>query len=107
MDFSLGLAASTRKRPTMEAIAATADLISDDLRDVVGGQPRDVITGEINHRQLTEVLGTTLEEAIKLRSSCCFLLVAIDDLNRINEVRGLDIGEVVIGAVGKRIRAQL
>jgi len=44
----------------MEAIAATAGLISDDLRDVVGGQPRDAITGEINHRQLTEVLRTTL-----------------------------------------------
>src|SRR5215216_5023656 len=101
MDFSLGLAASTRKRPTMEAIAATADLISDDLRDVVGGQPRDAITGEINQRQLTEVLRTTLEEAIKLRSSCCFLLVTIDNFDRLNETYGLDASEAVITAVAK------
>jgi diguanylate cyclase (GGDEF)-like protein len=91
----------------MEAIAATADLISDDLRDVVGGQPRDAIAGEINRRQLTEVLKTTLEEAIKLRSSCCFLLAAVDDFDHINETHGLDIGEAVIAAVGRRIRAQM
>ena len=64
----------------------------------------DDLTGEFNRHQLTEVLEKTLEDAIRFRSSCGFLLVAIDNLARINESYGFDIADEVIGAVGKRIR---
>ena len=46
----------------------------------------DGLTGEMNRHHLTEVLEDTLEEATRFRSSCGFLLVAIDNLARINEV---------------------
>jgi diguanylate cyclase (GGDEF)-like protein len=67
----------------------------------------DPLTGEINRWRLTEVLAASIEEAVKLRSSCGFLLVAIDNLNRINEAYGYDAADQVIAAVGKRIRTQL
>ena len=64
----------------------------------------DELTGELNRHHLTEVLQKTLDEAIRFRSSCGFLLVAIDNLARINESYGFDIADQVISAVGKRIR---
>jgi diguanylate cyclase (GGDEF)-like protein len=65
----------------------------------------DALTGEFNRHRLTEVLEKTLDEAVRFRSSCGFLLVAIDNLAHINESYGFDIADQVVGAVGKRIRA--
>ena len=66
----------------------------------------DALTGEVNRWRLTELLQATIEEAVKFRSSCGFLLVAIDNLTRINEAYGYDVADEVIIAVAKRIRAQ-
>jgi diguanylate cyclase (GGDEF)-like protein len=67
----------------------------------------DQLTGELNRTRLIEVLGATLDEAIKFRSSCGFLLVAIDHLARLNEAYGFETTESVIAQVAKCIRARL
>ncbi len=67
----------------------------------------DGLTGELNRHHLTEVLEDTLEQAMRFRSSCGFLLVAIDNLARINESYGFDIADQVIGAVAKRVRGRM
>jgi diguanylate cyclase (GGDEF)-like protein len=67
----------------------------------------DALTGEMNRLHMTETLAAALDEAIKLRSSCGFLLAAIDNLARINEAYGFDIADEVIAAVAKRIRSRL
>ncbi|HEX4409399.1 MAG TPA: bifunctional diguanylate cyclase/phosphodiesterase [Xanthobacteraceae bacterium] len=67
----------------------------------------DGLTGELNRHRLTEVLEDTLEEALRFRSSCGFLLVAIDNLARINESYGFDVADEVIGAVAKRVRSRM
>jgi diguanylate cyclase (GGDEF)-like protein len=67
----------------------------------------DSLTGELNRSSLIEVLGTTLDDALRFRGSCGFLLVAIDHLGRLNEAYGFDTTEDVIGQVAKRIRARL
>jgi diguanylate cyclase (GGDEF)-like protein len=67
----------------------------------------DDLTGELNRHYLTEVLEKTLEEAMRFRSSCGFLLVAIDNLARINESHGFDIADQVISAIGQRIRGRM
>ena len=64
----------------------------------------DNLTGELNRSHLTEVLEKTLDEAIRCRSSCGFLLIAIDNLARINESYGFEPADQLIGAVAKRIR---
>ena len=61
----------------------------------------DALTGEMNRWHMTEVLEATLEEAVKLRVSCGFMLVAIDNLGRINEAYGFDVADEVIAAVGQ------
>ena len=67
----------------------------------------DGLTGELNRHRLIEVLEDTLDEALRFRSSCGFLLVAIDNLARINESYGFDIADQVIGAVAKRLRSRM
>ena len=66
----------------------------------------DGLTGEFNRHHLSEVLEKTLDDAIRFRSSCGFLLVAIDDLARINQSYGFDIADQVIAAIAKRLRGR-
>jgi len=67
----------------------------------------DELTGELNRASLTEALGAALDEAVRFRVSCAFVLVAIDHLSHLNEAYGFDVGDAVIAQVGKRIRARL
>jgi diguanylate cyclase (GGDEF)-like protein len=64
----------------------------------------DDLTGELNRYHLTEIIEKTLDEATRFRSSCGFLLVAIDNLGRINRSYGYETADQMISAVGKRIR---
>jgi len=66
----------------------------------------DPLTGEMNRLYLTEILGAQLDEAKRSRTSCGFLLVAIDHLANLNEAYGFDAAEEVIAQVAKRIRAR-
>ncbi|HEY4982907.1 MAG TPA: bifunctional diguanylate cyclase/phosphodiesterase [Pseudolabrys sp.] len=67
----------------------------------------DQLTGELNRAYLIKMLGASLDEAVRFRGSCGFLLVAIDNLGRLNEAYGFDTTEDVIAQVAKRIRARL
>jgi len=67
----------------------------------------DGLTGELNRHHLTEALEDTVDDAIRFRSSCGFLLVAIDHLARINESYGFDVADQVIAAVAKRLRSRM
>jgi diguanylate cyclase (GGDEF)-like protein len=67
----------------------------------------DGLTGELNRHHLADVLEDTIDEAVRFRSSCGFLLVAIDHLARINESFGFETADEVIGAVAKRLRSRM
>jgi diguanylate cyclase (GGDEF)-like protein len=67
----------------------------------------DGLTGELNRHHLTEVLKETLEDAIRFRSSCGFLLIAIDNLAQINESYGFDVADQVIAEVAKRLHSRM
>jgi diguanylate cyclase (GGDEF)-like protein len=67
----------------------------------------DALTNEMNRWHLTAVLEHTVAEAIRLRSSCGFMLASIDSLGRINEAYGFNIADEVIAAMALRIRSQL
>ncbi len=67
----------------------------------------DGLTGEMNRFHLTEVLESTLKQAVAQRTSCGFMLVAIDNLARINESYGFEVADEAIGAVAKRLRTKM
>jgi diguanylate cyclase (GGDEF)-like protein len=67
----------------------------------------DVLTGEFNRWHLTERLNLALEETTASQTSCGFLLVAIDNLGRINNAYGYDIADEVIGVIAKRLRGRM
>jgi diguanylate cyclase (GGDEF)-like protein len=67
----------------------------------------DGLTGELNRHHLAKVLEDTLEDSIRFRSSCGFLLVAIDNLSRVNESYGFEIADQVIAEIAKRLRSRM
>jgi len=67
----------------------------------------DDLTGEINRHNLTEILTAALADAIKSRACFAFLIVAVDDLARVNEAYGIEVGDEVIAACAKRLRAKI
>src|SRR6185436_9262813 len=64
-------------------------------------------TGEMNRFHMTEVLESTLKQAIAQRTSCGFMLVSVDNVARMNEAYGFDVADEAIGAVAKRLRAKM
>ncbi len=67
----------------------------------------DGLTGEMNRNALTETLAVALDEAVKYRASCGFMLIAVDNLARINEAYGFAVADEVIASVGRRIRSRM
>jgi diguanylate cyclase (GGDEF)-like protein len=67
----------------------------------------DPLTGELNRTHLVAALAGAIEEAMRVRSSCAFMLIGIDHLSRVNDAFGFDVADAVIAEVGKRIRAKL
>jgi diguanylate cyclase (GGDEF)-like protein len=67
----------------------------------------DGLTGEMNRNALTEALQVSLDEAVKYRGSCGFMLIAVDNLARINESYGFGIADEVIASVGRRLRSRM
>ena len=67
----------------------------------------DGLTGELNRHHLNGVLEDTIDEAIRFRSSCGFMLVAIDNLARINKSYGFDVADQVIAAVARRVKSRM
>jgi len=67
----------------------------------------DSLTGEMNRAHLIEVLSATIEETVRFRGSCGFLLISVDQLGRLNEAYGFDVADDIIAKVAKRIRARL
>lgn len=67
----------------------------------------DAHTGEMNRNRLVETLAATLDESIRFRTSCGFLLVAIDNLGHLNQAYGYSAADEAIVEVAKRIRSQM
>ena len=67
----------------------------------------DGLTGELNRHHLSEVLEDAIDEALRFRSSCGFLLVGIDNLARVNESYGFDVADQLIAAVAKRLHSRM
>jgi diguanylate cyclase (GGDEF)-like protein len=76
-------------------------------QDLIRRAKFDPLTGELNRISLMEVLTSTLDETIRFRGSCGFLLIAIDHLGRLNEAYGFEITEEVIAQVARRMRPLL
>jgi diguanylate cyclase (GGDEF)-like protein len=67
----------------------------------------DPLTGELNRTHLMASLAEIIEEAVRFRTNCAFMLIGIDHLARINDAFGFDLADAVISEVAGRIRARL
>jgi diguanylate cyclase (GGDEF)-like protein len=67
----------------------------------------DPLTGELNRTHLVAALAEAIEESLRYRSSCAFMLIGIDHLSRINDAFGFDVADAVISEAARRVRARL
>ena len=67
----------------------------------------DPLTGELNRTRLIASLAEIIEEAVRFRTNCAFMLIGIDHLARINDAFGFDVADAVICEVAVRIRTRL
>jgi diguanylate cyclase (GGDEF)-like protein len=67
----------------------------------------DPLTGELNRTHLIASLAEVIEEAVRFRTNCAFMLIGIDHLSRINDAFGFDVADAVISEVAARIRVRL
>jgi diguanylate cyclase (GGDEF)-like protein len=67
----------------------------------------DPLTGELNRTHLVAALAEAVEEAVRFRASCVFMLIGIDHLARINDAFGFDVADAVISEVARRIRSRM
>lgn len=85
------------------------------IRSIANLRDRDVVdragsahaAGWIIREHVTGPLNAAVQEAMHLRTSCGFMIVAIDGLTRINESYGYDIADEVIDAVASRLRTRM
>ena len=67
----------------------------------------DPLTGELNRTHLVASLAEIIEEAVRFRTQCAFMLIGIDHLARINDAFGFNVADAVISEIAGRIRARL
>jgi diguanylate cyclase (GGDEF)-like protein len=67
----------------------------------------DALTGEVNRSHLIGQIEEAMQEALRAQSSCGFLIVAVDNLARVNEAYGYDVADEVIGGVARRLRGHM
>lgn len=68
---------------------------------------RDPLTGELNRMRLIAALAETVEETTRFRTPFAFMVVAVDNLGRVNDSFGFDVADEVISEVARRLRARL
>lgn len=85
-------------------IRSIANPSDQDIGDRAGSAHA---AGWIIREHVAGPLNAALQEAMRLRTSCGFMIVAIDGLNLINESYGYDIADEVIDAVASRLRTRM
>jgi len=67
----------------------------------------DELTGQLNRMRLTEALNTTLGRAERSGKPFAFLMASVNNLDVINESFGFDVGDEVIAAIARLVKAKL
>lgn len=64
----------------------------------------DELTGQMNRLRLTEAIGELMDAAEKGETSGALVMAGVNNLAHLNETYGFDIGDEVIGIVGRRLK---
>jgi diguanylate cyclase (GGDEF)-like protein len=106
-DIGRWFAGADGKPERAHGIVRRIDERAERERDLERLSKFDPLTGELNRQALKDVLTGTLDQTVRARGSCGFLLASIDHLGQINESYGFDVAEEVIAQVAKRLRGRL
>jgi diguanylate cyclase (GGDEF)-like protein len=67
----------------------------------------DELTGQLNRARLTEALNSVIARCMRSEGQAAFLMVAINNLAKVNETFGHHVGDEVIAAVVNSIKSKL
>lgn len=79
----------------------------EHVRKLTEASEIDVLTGQISRTRFIAMLEDALVDAAKVRASVGLLVVAIDNLSRVNEAYGFETADEVIASVARRLRARM
>ena len=81
--------------------------IARELRDDVANSGRDSLTGLPNHRAFHEALERETSLARRHERELSVIVIDVDDMKRVNQQHGHQVGDEVLIEVGRRIAATL
>jgi diguanylate cyclase (GGDEF)-like protein len=64
----------------------------------------DPLTGMMNRARMADVLGEAIAVATAEKSACAFAIVAVNNLDVMNEAYGFEVADEVVVALGQRLR---
>ena len=64
----------------------------------------DALTGMMNRARMADALGEAISVATQDKNPCAFAIVAVNNLDVMNEAYGFEVADEVIVALGKRLR---
>ena len=64
----------------------------------------DALTGMMNRNRMIEALGEAISVAVSENNTCAFAIVAVNNLNIMNEAYGFDVADEVIVTLSQRLR---
>ena len=64
----------------------------------------DPLTGMMNRARMTDALGEAIEVSITDKQPCAFAIIAVNNLDVMNEAYGFEVADEVIVALGQRLR---
>jgi diguanylate cyclase (GGDEF)-like protein len=83
-----------------------ADSIMEEQR-LLYRNDHDELTGQLNRARLTEALNSVIARCMRSEGQAAFLMVAINNLAKVNETFGHHVGDEVIAAVVNSIKSKL
>lgn len=98
--------ADGRPQRARGVLRVVADSIVEEQR-LLYRNDHDELTGQLNRARLTEALNSVIARCMRSEGQAAFLMVAINNLAKVNETFGHHVGDEVIAAVVNSIKSKL
>jgi diguanylate cyclase (GGDEF)-like protein len=98
--------ADGRPQRARGVLRVVADSIMEEQR-LLYRNDHDELTGQLNRARLTEALNSVIARCMRSEGQAAFLMVAINNLAKVNETFGHHVGDEVIAAVVNSIKSKL
>ena len=76
-----------------------------DAIPIVAASDYDELTGLLNRQRLSDALGAVIERTIHSEEPAAALMISVNNLERINDTLGFEVGDTVLRRVAQRLKS--